>query len=107
MTDDETLGGYFATHLCPPAFLGSDNASYSAEAYVDSECQEDGRYGAAVLFIRWSESGSQPDGHLETGYLAFGRTPEEAKSQIRDLTLLEVREHLDRLIDKSKERPAW
>lgn len=107
MTSDETLGGYVATHHCPPAFLGSDALSYSAELYVDSECQEDGRFGAAVLFIRWSTCGSHPDGHLETGYLAYGSTAEEAKTGVERLSLAELKKHLDRLVVESKERPAW
>jgi len=107
MTNDETLGGYVETHHSPPAFLGPDGLSYSAEVYIDEEAQTNGRFGAAVLFIRWSESGSQPEGHLETGYVAHGDTREVAKSIAERLTLFEIKEHLDRLVKESKERPAW
>jgi len=87
--------------------LGPDGFSYSAEVYVDEETRVDGRFGAAVLFIRWSESGSQPAGHLETEYLAHADTPAAAKASLEHLTLHEVKEHLDRLIEESKGRPAW
>ena len=107
MTSDETLGGYVDTHECPPAFFGPDGISYSVDVYVDSEPEENGQYGAAVLFIRWSKSGSQPEGHLETGYLAHGDTPSHAKSLVERLTLFELKELLDRLIEESKGRPGW
>jgi hypothetical protein len=107
MTSDETLGGYFDTHRCPPAFLGSDEKSYSVEVFVDQNPQEDEQYGAAVLFIRWSESGSKPEGHLETDYLTRGDTPEQAKSLLEGLSLLELKVHLDRLIEESKGRHDW
>jgi hypothetical protein len=107
MTSDETLGGYINTHACPPAFLGPDGISYSVDAYVDEDPDENGQYGAAVLFIRWSESGSQPEGHLETGYLAHGDTPGHATSLVERLTLFELKELLDRLVEESKGRPAW
>jgi hypothetical protein len=107
MRDDETLGGYVDTHKCPPAFLGSDGVSYSAEVYVDEKVQEDGRYGAALLFIRWSGSGSQAEGHLETDYVAHGATPEIAQAVVERLTLFQLKEHLDRLVEEAKGRPDW
>jgi hypothetical protein len=107
MTSDETLGGYVEAHNCPPAFMGPDGASYSAEAYVDEDVQEYGRYGAAVLFIRWSADGSQPEGHLETDFLAHGDTPEAVRSAVDGLTLFDLKEHLDRLVEESKGRPDW
>lgn len=107
MTKDETLGGYVEAHECPPAFLGPDGTSYSAEIYVDDDSQEDGRFGAAVLFIRWSQANDQPDGHMETAYLAQGETRAQARTAVEGLTLYELKEHLDRLIEDRKERPDW
>jgi hypothetical protein len=107
MTDDATLGGYLRVHDRPPAFTGSDGAAYSAEVYVDVEPDDKGLYGGAVLFVRWSESGDRPVGHLETAYLSHGSTPEEAAAAIRALSLLEVKARLDEAIAQSQERPAW
>ena len=107
MIDDLTFGGYLDKHERPPAFQASDGASYSAEIYVDREPCDDGRFGAAVLYIRWSRDGTRPEGHVETEYLALGRTPEEAGAKLRSLTLYEVKEHLDGLIQGQKELADW
>jgi hypothetical protein len=62
---------------------------------VDDVPDAGGRYGAALLFVRWGD-GERPVGHLETDYLAFGPTPESALAPLLALTLREVKEHLDR-----------
>ncbi len=107
MIDDSTLGGYLEIHSRPPAFEGADGEPYSAAIFVDEEPDESGRFGAAVLFVRWSASGDRPVGHLETPYLVYGSTPEEADAGVRRLTLYEVKEQLDRAIAVSKEHPNW
>ena len=106
MKNDETLGGYINTHRCPPAFSSSDGDSYSVELYVDAEPQDDGRFGAAILFIRWSETEARPEGHLETGYLALEGTPESARAAVETLTLHDLKAHLDRLVEEAKGRPG-
>ena len=60
MSDDSTLGGYLEIHSRPPAFEGSDGEAYSAAVFVDDQPDENGRFGAAVLFVRWSQSGDRP-----------------------------------------------
>jgi hypothetical protein len=105
--DDSTLGGYVDKHRRPPAFDGSDGNPYSAEIYVDEEPCEDGRYGAAVLFVRWSVDGSATTGHLETEYLGFGATPDDAGLSLRCLTMYQLKDHLERLIGARKEVPDW
>ncbi len=107
VTDDATLGGYLDLHDRPPAFEGSDGAAYSADLYVDDTADADGRYGSAVLFVCWSDSGDRPVGHVETPILAFGATPEAAAAKVRSLSLYEVKEHLDRAIAEKKERLPW
>ena len=107
MTRDQTLGGYVHTHRCPPAFRGSDGVSYTAEIFVDTDPQESGRFGAAILFIKWSADSAHPDGHLETAYLAHGATPDEAKAAVEGLSLHELKAHLDRLVDARRESPGW
>lgn len=94
-------------HERPPAFTGADGAAYSAEVYVDETPDNSGRYGGAVLFVRWSNAGERPVGHLETPYLSYGVTPEEAAEQVGSLTLMQVKEWLDRAISEQSERPSW
>ncbi len=106
VTGDSTLGGYLEAHARPPAFEGSDGVAYSAAVYVDDTPDEGGRYGGAVLFVRWSEGGDRPVGHLESAFLVFGDTPEEAAAAVRALSLHEVKAELDRAIAGSKELPS-
>lgn len=95
MSDDSTLGGYFELHQRPPAFQGSDGAAYSAAIYVDDTPDARGRFGGALLFVRWSTEGDRPVGHLETGYLVFGESPGSADAAVRQLTLHQVKDQLD------------
>ena len=97
MSDDTTLGGYQRVHQRPPAFGGADGQAYSVSAWVDDAPDATGRYGAALLFVRW-DGGERPVGHVETDYLAFGRTPDEALAPVLTLTLREVKDHLDRCV---------
>jgi len=95
--DDTTLGGYQQVHQRPPAFGGADGQAYSVAPWVDDIPNADGRYGAALLFVRWA-GGEKPIGHLETDYIAFGSTPEAAVAPLLALTLREVKEHLDKCV---------
>lgn len=99
--DDTTLGGYQHVHGRPPAFGGPDGQAYSVAAFA-GDAEEKGRYGAALLFVRWGE-GERPVGHLETDYLAFGSTPDEALAPLQALTLEQVKAHLDRCVARVKE----
>jgi len=69
--------------------------------WVDDASGADGRYGAALLFVRWG-GGEKPVGHVETDYLAFGATPEAALAPLLALTLREVKEHLDRCVKQGR-----
>lgn len=65
-----------------------------------------GRYGAALLFVRWNEGGGRegrPVGHLETDYLAWGPTPEAALAPLLAFTLEQVKEHLDACVGRGEE----
>ena len=99
--EDATLGGYRRVHGRPAAFGGADGRAYSVSTFVDPEPDAQGRYGAALLFLVWTEGGDKPSGHLETEYLAFGGTPDEALAPLLALPLHEVKEHLDRCIARS------
>ena len=82
-------------HGRPPAFGGADGHAYTASTFVDDAPDAVGRYGAALLFLRWSEGAERPESHLETDYLAWGGTPEAALAPILALTLHAVKAHLD------------
>ncbi len=86
-------------HERAPAFGGTDGRAYSVATFVDDAPNAQGQYGAALLFVRWSDSGDRPVGHLETEYLAWGATPAEALAPVLALTLQEVKRQLDRCID--------
>lgn len=90
-----TLGGYMARHERAAAFGGSDGQAYSVGIYVDEEPDDRGRYGAALLFVRWSPGGDRPVGHVETPALAWGRTPTEAEERLKGLSLYDVKAALD------------
>ena len=93
-----TLGGYMARHERAAAFGGSDGQAYSVAVYVEDEPDGTGRFGAALLFVRWSAGGERPVGHVETSPLAWGRTREEAEERIKALSLYDVKAALDEAI---------
>lgn len=95
---DDTLGGYQRLHGRPPAFGAADGRAYSVSTFVDPEPDASGRHGAALLFVAWAEGRDKPVGHLETDYLAFGATVEEAVAPLLALTLVEVKAYLDRCV---------
>jgi hypothetical protein len=107
MTDESTLGGYLDRHARPPAFEGRDGRAYSAAIYVADDPGDDGRFGAALLFVRWTGEGDRPEGHVETDYLGFGVTPAEAEAALRRLSLWEVKAQLDQAIERSRAVPEW
>lgn len=104
---DASLGGYFEKHSRPPAFEGSDGALYSVDVYIEESEAADKQFAAALIFVRWSPDGTQPVGHLETDFLAHATGRLDAKTAIHELTLHEVKEHLERLIEQQKELPDW
>ncbi len=97
IAEDDTLAGYVAVHGRPPAFEGSDGRSYSVGVFSDDDPGTDGSYGASLLFIRWS-SENEPDGHLESDYLATAREPSAAEAEVNGMTLADVKRTLDGLI---------
>jgi len=95
---EATLGGYMAQHGRAAAFGGSDGHAYSVGLYVDDDPDERGRYGAALLFVRWDAAGAAPVGHVETDFLAWGRSASEAEERLKALSLYDVKAALDEAI---------
>lgn len=90
-----TLGGYMAAHDRAAAFTGSDGRAYSVALWVDEAPDANGRYPAALLFIRWDLAGNEPDGHLETPWIVWGETPDDARSRLGAHSLYDVKAMLD------------
>ncbi|HEX7025462.1 MAG TPA: hypothetical protein VF187_11645 [Gemmatimonadales bacterium] len=65
---------------------------------MEDEPDARGRYGAALLFVRWSDAGDRPVGHVETPLLVFGRSREEAEGRLRTYSLYDVKAALDAAI---------
>lgn len=99
--DESTVGGYAAVHARPVALEGRDGVSYSLEILADAtgEPASATRFGAYLLFVRWSRMGVQRvEGHLESSFLAWGETEEAAVRALGAMTLEEARRVLDTLI---------
>jgi hypothetical protein len=97
--DANTLGGYMAVHDRPAAFGGSDGFSYSAEILADETGEAGQPFGAYLLFVRWARVGAaSPSGHVESEFVAYGATPEEAVRAAGALSLNAVKQLLDKLI---------
>ena len=90
-------------HERASAFGGSDGHAYSVAIWVDEEPGERGRYGAALLFVRWNPAGNAPSGHVESGPLAWGKTPAEAEERLKALSLFDVKGELDAAIARQPE----
>lgn len=107
--DPNTIGGYMAVHDRPAAFEGSDGASYSVEIVADTSGERERAFGAYLLFVRWGQGDPVASGHLETEFLAFAATEDEARRMVGALLLNEVKLHLDRLIAdrRAKLMPWW
>jgi hypothetical protein len=93
-----TLGGYMAKHDRAAAFSGSDGQPYSVAIHVDDAPDERGRYGASLLFVRWSGAGDRPVGHVETDILTWGTSMSDAEERIKGLSLYDVKAALDEAI---------
>jgi hypothetical protein len=94
--DESTIGGYAAVHDRPAAFEGNDGFSYSVEIMAEPAA---GEWRAFFLFIKWARIGAQtPEGHVESDYLASGRTERDARDSLGRTPIDDVKALLDRLI---------
>ncbi|HEY1953162.1 MAG TPA: hypothetical protein VGG76_10175 [Gemmatimonadaceae bacterium] len=96
--DPNTIGGYMAVHDRPAAFEGSDGASYSVEIVTDDSGEKGKPFAAYLLFVRWGRGDPVASGHLETEFLAFAATEDEARKAVGALSLNDVKARLDALI---------
>jgi len=99
VSDELTLGGYMEQHGRAAAFEGKDGQAYSVGVFSDEHPDADGRYGAALLFVRWSPGGDTTVGHVETEFLAWGQSVAQAEERLKSLSLFDVKAALDQAID--------
>lgn len=107
--DPNTIGGYMAVHDRPAAFEGSDGASYSVEIVTDASGDKTRPFAAYLLFVRWRQGDPVASGHLETEFLAFADTEDDARRMVGAMMLNEVKIRLDDLIKakRSEQLPWW
>ena len=99
-----------AVHARPAAFDGPDGLPYSVEIMVDEICDARGNFGAYLMFLRWRRIGEPGvDAHLETDYLEYAPTREDARAAVAALTLHAVKDHLDALVNarRTSGRKWW
>ncbi len=98
---DVTLGGYMRMHNRPPAFEGSDGQPYTVD--VDAEpAEQDDRWVAFLVFLRWAETGAGIMDHVESGDVARGATEKEARDGALELSLYDVKAELDAAIERRR-----
>jgi hypothetical protein len=107
--DANTIGGYIAVHARPAAFEGSDGASYSVEIVTDASGDKTRPFAAYLLFVRWRQGDPVASGHLETEFLAFADTEDDARKLVGAMMLNEVKTVLDDLIKakRAEQLPWW
>ena len=96
--DPNTIGGYQAVHDRPAAFEGSDGASYSVEVVTDESGDKKQPFAAYLLFVRWGRGDPLASGHLETEFLSYAATEEEARRVVGAIKLNDAKAKLDALI---------
>ena len=106
--DANTVGGYTAVHSRPPAFEARDGQSYSVEIVSDETGEIDRPWAAYFLFVRWRHGDPVAVGHLESGYVAFGKSEEEAVGAAGRIRLNDALAELNQLIrGESVESRPW
>ncbi len=107
--DVNTVGGYAAVHARPPAFEGRDGTSYSVEIMTDATGDAAKPWAGYLLFVRWRQGDPVASGHVETDYLRYGASEEEARAQVGAMQLNDALAELNRGIESQSAslRPWW
>jgi hypothetical protein len=107
--DANTVGGYTAVHARPPAFEGKDGTSYSVEVMTDETGDTSRPWAGYLMFIRWRAGDPVAMGHVETGYLRFAATEEDARTAVGAMQLNEALAELNSALDARvrADRPWW
>lgn len=107
--DANTVGGYAAVHARPPAFEGRDGTSYSVEIMTDETGDPARPWAGYLLFVRWRQGDPVASGHVETDYLRYAPSEEEARKEVGAMQLNDALAELNRAIESQSEssRPWW
>lgn len=107
--DANTVGGYGAVHARPPAFEGKDGSSYSVEIMTDATGDNAQPWAGYLLFVRWGQGDPVATGHIETEYLVYAGTEEEARRKVGAMKLNDAVAALNSAITarSTPSRPWW
>jgi hypothetical protein len=106
--DANTVGGYTAVHARPPAFEGKDGVSYSVEIMTDETGERLRPWAGYLLFVRYDAGDPIASGHIETDYLRYAESEEDARAQVGAMLLNDAVAELNKAIEeKSASRPWW
>ena len=106
--DANTVGGYAAVHARPPAFEGQDGASYSVEIMTDETGDASRPWAGYLLFVRYGHGDPVASGHVETPYLRFGATEDEARTLVGAMQLNDAVAELNKAIaERSSDSQPW
>lgn len=98
--DENTVGGYEAVHARPAALDAPDGFPYSIARMCDPlHGDARGAWGAYLLFLRWRRIGEEGvEGHVETEYLEFAASRDDALDQLGAWSLARAHELLSGLL---------
>jgi hypothetical protein len=105
--DANTVGGYTAVHSRPPAFEGKDGTSYSVEVMTDETGDRTKPWAGYLLFVKWQAGDPVASGHLETDYLRFAQSEDDARVLTGAMQLNDALAELNKLIGSQETRPWW
>ena len=106
--DANTVGGYTAVHARPPAFEAKDGTSYSVEIMTDETGDSTRPWAGYLLFVRWGQGDPVASGHVETGYLRYANTEDDARQLVGAMLLNDAVAELNAAIAaQDSSRPWW
>ena len=98
--DETTVGGYEAVHARPASLDAPDGFPYSLAQMVDPLRDDPrGAWGAYLMFLRWRRIGEEGvEGHVESDYLEFAATRNEALAKLGAWPLTRAQDLLNGLL---------
>lgn len=100
---DLTFAGYVETHDRPPAFEGCDGQPYTVDLDVEETGDPDRPWAAFLVFVRWAATGAGIMGHVTSEDVAWADEEHEAREAALELTLYQLKNELDRAIQRRAE----
>lgn len=98
--DETTVGGYEAVHGRAASFDAADGYAYTMAVLTDALTDDvRGAFGAYFLFLRWRRVGEEGvEGHLESDYLEFGASRDDAAAALGAWQVAGAQEYLRTLL---------